>query len=98
MSGASSLQIAKGPYHLTPGHNPLEHTSVVEIRATPATPLLTDHLEWRLGAGGDEEESYGPFYPEGRIDYRGWTRGNRRLGYIHSVDDRYDYDIAELIG
>ena len=38
------------------------------------------------------------FYPEGRIGYRERARRNGRLGDIHSVDDRYDHDIDELVG
>jgi hypothetical protein len=30
----------------------------------------------------------------GRIGYREWAR---RRGYIHSVDDRYDHDVDELL-
>ena len=34
---------------------------------------------------------------EGRIGYREWARRNGRLGDIHSIDDRYDHDIDELM-
>jgi len=33
-------------------------------------------------------------FADGRAGYREWAR---RRGYIHSVDDRYDHDIDELI-
>jgi hypothetical protein len=33
-------------------------------------------------------------FAEGRIGYREWAR---RRGYIHSVDDRLDHDIDELM-
>ena len=33
-------------------------------------------------------------FAEGRAGYREWAR---RRGYIHSVDDRYDHDIDELM-
>jgi hypothetical protein len=55
----------------------------------------------------DEEDfSYGLFvdggrvacFAEGRIGYREWARRNGRLGDIHSLDDRYDHDIDELMG
>jgi hypothetical protein len=36
-------------------------------------------------------------FAEGRIGYREWARKNGRLGDIHSLDDRYDHDIDELI-
>ena len=48
---------------------------------------------------------YGPYahgckvasFAEGRIGYREWARRNGRLGDIHSIDDRYDHDVDELM-
>jgi hypothetical protein len=37
-------------------------------------------------------------FAEGRIGYREWARSSGRLGDIHSLDDRYDHDVDELIG
>jgi hypothetical protein len=34
-------------------------------------------------------------FADGRAGYREWAR---RRGYIHSLDDRYDHDIDELMG
>jgi hypothetical protein len=34
---------------------------------------------------------------EGRIGHRDWVRRNRRLGDIHSIDDRLDHDVDELL-
>jgi hypothetical protein len=36
-------------------------------------------------------------FAEGRIGYREWARTCGRLGDIHSIDDRLDHDIDELI-
>jgi hypothetical protein len=36
-------------------------------------------------------------FAEGRIGYREWARRSRRLEDIHSIDDRYDHDVDELI-
>jgi hypothetical protein len=36
-------------------------------------------------------------FAEGRIGYREWELRNGRLEDIHSLDDRYDHDIDELI-
>ena len=36
-------------------------------------------------------------FAEGRIGYREWARRSGRLEYIHSVDDRYDHDVDELL-
>jgi hypothetical protein len=33
-------------------------------------------------------------FGKGRIGYREWAR---RRGYIHSLDDRYDHDVEELL-
>jgi hypothetical protein len=37
-------------------------------------------------------------FAEGCIGYRVWARRNGRLGDIHSIDDRLDHDIDELMG
>ena len=36
-------------------------------------------------------------FAEGRIGYREWARRNGRLSDIHSIDDRYDHDVDELM-
>jgi len=36
-------------------------------------------------------------FAEGRIGYREWARWSGRLADIHSIDDRYDHDIDELM-
>jgi len=36
-------------------------------------------------------------FAEGRIGYREWARRNGRLADMHSIDDRYDDDIDELM-
>jgi len=36
-------------------------------------------------------------FAEGRIGYREWARRSGRLEYIHSIDDRYDHDIDEIM-
>ena len=53
----------------------------------------------------DFDFSYGLFvdgsrvacFAEGRIGYRVWARRNGRLGDVHSIVDRYDHDIDELM-
>jgi hypothetical protein len=37
-------------------------------------------------------------FAEGRIGYREWARRNGRLADIHSLDDRLDHDIEQLMG
>lgn len=36
-------------------------------------------------------------FAEGRMGYREWARRSGRLGNIHSIDDRYDHDVDELM-
>ena len=36
-------------------------------------------------------------FAQGRIGYREWARRSGRLGNIHSIDDRYDHDVDELL-
>jgi hypothetical protein len=36
-------------------------------------------------------------FAEGRIGYRECALSSGRLEYIHSIDDRYDHDIDELM-
>jgi hypothetical protein len=36
-------------------------------------------------------------FAEGRIGYREWARRSGSLDYIHSIDDRYDHDVDELL-
>jgi hypothetical protein len=36
-------------------------------------------------------------FAEGPIGYREWARRNGRLADIHSLDDRYDHDVDELL-
>jgi len=36
-------------------------------------------------------------FAEGRTGYREWARRNGRLGDIHSLDDRLDHDVDELM-
>ena len=53
----------------------------------------------------DFDFSYGLFadgirvasFAEGRIGYREWARRNGRLADIHSLDDRLDHDVDELM-
>ncbi len=43
-----------------------------------------------LNSNGTRLATFG----EGRIGYREWAM---RRGYIHSLDDRYDHDVDELM-
>jgi hypothetical protein len=74
--------------------------------------LVSEHEELSAGiqAGRhmveveDHDFSYGLYtsdmaarvarFADGRVGYREWAR---RRGYIHSVDDRHDHDVDELM-
>jgi hypothetical protein len=53
----------------------------------------------------DLDFSYGLFadgvrvacFAEGRMGFREWARRSGHLDYIHSIDDRYDHDVDELM-
>jgi len=58
------------------------------------TTLVHPHPAWL--------EIVAPFlgsetHPDGRKGYRESARRNGRLGDIHSLDDRFDHDIDELM-
>jgi len=40
---------------------------------------------------------YSETHTEGRIGYREWARRSGRLADIHSIDDRFDHHIDELM-
>jgi hypothetical protein len=48
---------------------------------------------YRLYVDGLKVASFG----EGRIGYREWARRSGKLGDIHSIEDRYDHDVDELM-
>jgi hypothetical protein len=50
-------------------------------------------FSYELYAGGVKVASF----VEGRLGYREWARRSGRLEDIHSIDNRYDHDIDELI-
>jgi hypothetical protein len=49
------------------------------------------------GFGLHNDEVEVASFAEGRIGYREWALGSGRLYDIHSLDDRYDHDVDELM-
>jgi hypothetical protein len=47
--------------------------------------------------GGPAERVRVTTFAEGWIGYLEWARRSGRLDEIHSIDDRYDHDVYELI-
>ena len=73
-----------------------EHDSVVEgIAAGKQIVEVEDHdYAYALHSNGTRLATFA----EGGIGYREWARRSGRLDYIHSVDDKYDHDLDELLG
>ena len=87
--------------------------TLYRIEDDATTTAISEHEDICAGiaAGRHQVESVDFDYPyalhsngtrlatfaEGRIGYREWARRSGRLDYIHSVDDKYDHDVDELM-
>ena len=71
------------------------HEDIVDAVAAGKQRVEVEDLEFSYGlyANGVKVASFA----EGRIGYREWARRSGRLDGIHSLDDRYDHDIDELM-
>ena len=72
-----------------------EHEDIVAAVAAGVHQVEVEDFDFSYGVYADGAR--GICFAEGRIGYREWARRNGRLGEIHSIDDRYDHDIDELI-
>jgi hypothetical protein len=72
-----------------------EHEDIVDGVAAGRHQVEVEDFDfsYALYADGVKVASFA----EGRIGYREWARRSGRLDYIHSIDDRYDHDIDELM-
>jgi len=72
-----------------------EYPSIVEGVAAGHHVVTAEDFDfsYALYADGVKVASFA----EGRAGYREWARRSGRLEYIHSIDDRYDHDIDELM-
>jgi hypothetical protein len=72
-----------------------EHEDIVDGVAAGKHQVEVEDFEFNYGlyAYGIRVASFA----EGRIGYREWALRSGRLEYIHSLDDRYDHDIDELM-
>ena len=70
-----------------------EHEDIVAGTAAGKHQVEVEDFGYGLYADGVRVASFA----EGRIGYREWARRNGRLEYIHSLDDRLDHDIDELM-
>jgi hypothetical protein len=73
-----------------------EHEAIVAAVAAGKHKVEVEDFEFSYGLSVDGGRVI--CFAEGRIGYREWARRNGRLGdEIHSMDDRYDHDIDELM-
>ena len=72
-----------------------EHDSIVEGIAAGKQMVEVEDFDYAycLHSNGTRLATFA----EGRIGYREWARHSGRLDYIHSLDDRYDHDVDELL-
>jgi hypothetical protein len=72
-----------------------EHEDIAAAVALGKHKVEVEDLDFSYGlyADGVKVKSFA----EGRIGYREWEFRSGRLEDIHSIDDRYDHDIDELM-
>jgi len=72
-----------------------EHEDIISAVAVGKHQVEVEDFEfsYALYAEGVKVVSFA----EGRIGYREWARRSGRLADIHSIDDRYDHDVDELM-
>jgi len=73
-----------------------EHEDIVAGMAAGKHRIEVDDFDFGYGLFADGVRVAS--FAEGRIGYREWARRNWRLYDIHSLDDRYDHDVDELMG
>jgi hypothetical protein len=72
-----------------------EHEDIVDAVAAGKHRVEVEDFDFGYGLYADGVRVI--CFAEGRIGYREWARRNGRLADIHSLDDCYDHDIAELM-
>ena len=73
-----------------------EHLDIVDGMAAAKHQVEVEDFDFGYGLYADGVRVAS--FAEGRIGYREWAPRNGRLGDIHSIDDRYDHDVDELMG
>lgn len=72
-----------------------EHEDIVAAVAEGVHKVEVEDFDFSYGVYADGARVI--CFAEGRIGYREWARRNGKLYDIHSVDDRYDHDVDELM-
>jgi hypothetical protein len=73
-----------------------KHEDIVGAVAAGKLRVEVEDLDFSYGLFADGVKVAS--FAEGRIGYREWALRSGRLEYIHSIDDRYDHDVDELMG
>ena len=74
---------------------PREHEDIVDGVAAGKHRVEVEDFDFSYGVYANGRRVI--CFAEGRIGYREWARRNGRLGVIHSIDDRLDHDVDELM-
>src|SRR5215212_2863558 len=72
-----------------------EHENIVAAVTAGVHRVEVEDFDFSYGVYADGGRVI--CFAEGRIGYREWARRNGRLGDIHSIEDRFDHDIDELM-
>jgi hypothetical protein len=72
-----------------------EHQDIVAAVAAGKHRVEVEDFDFSYGVFADGARVI--CFAEGRIGYREWASRNGRLGDIHSIDDRLDHDVDELM-
>src|SRR5215217_6828653 len=72
-----------------------EHEDIVAAVTAGKHQVEVKYFDFSYGVYADGARVI--CFAEGRLGYREWARRNGKLGDIHSVDDRLDHDIDELM-
>jgi hypothetical protein len=72
-----------------------EHEEIVAGMAAGKHRVEVEDFDFGYGLFADGVKVAS--FAEGRVGYREWARRSGRLSDIHSIDDRYDHDVDELM-
>jgi hypothetical protein len=73
-----------------------QHSNIVEGIQAGKQMVEVEDFDYAYSLHTDDGCKVATF-AEGRIGYRKWARRCGRLDTIHSLDDRYDKDVDELL-
>src|SRR5829696_3937061 len=73
-----------------------EHEDIVAAVAAGKHQVEVEDFDFSYGVYANGRRVF--CFAEGRRGYREWARRRGRLYNIHSLDDRYDHDVDEIMG